>query len=313
MTMARGPQCLLVVICPGQIVEYMGSDWLQGPHVYALYASYGLTSLQINQLFVVGFGASMIFGTVVGSFADKLGRKFNCMVFAVTYGLCCITKVFSNFWILMVGRLMGGTATSILFSAFEAWLVCEHTKRGFDNSLLSVVFSHASVGNSVVAIVAGLVAQFVASQFGFVAPFMVSLAFLVLLWWIVFTTWTENYGDAKADFLNSFAKGISAIKHDSLILCLGLIQSLFEGSMYTFVLEWTPALTPVDELGTKDAKKTIPHGWIFACFMVSVTLGSFIFKYWSRISYPESFMRLVFAVSAMSLAVPVIFPKSART
>lgn len=51
---------------------FLGSDWLQGPHVYALYASYGMTSLQINQLFVAGFGASMIFGTVVGSFADKL-------------------------------------------------------------------------------------------------------------------------------------------------------------------------------------------------------------------------------------------------
>lgn len=31
---------------------------------------------------------------------------------------------------------------------------------------------------------------------------------------------------------------------DSKVFCLGLIQSLFEGSMYTFVLEWTPAMTP---------------------------------------------------------------------
>ena len=50
----------------------LGADWLQGPHVYALFSSYGMTSKQINQLFVVGFGSSMVFGTVVGSFADKL-------------------------------------------------------------------------------------------------------------------------------------------------------------------------------------------------------------------------------------------------
>lgn len=50
----------------------VGADWLQGPHVYALFSSYGMTSKQINQLFVVGFGSSMVFGTVVGSFADKL-------------------------------------------------------------------------------------------------------------------------------------------------------------------------------------------------------------------------------------------------
>ena len=30
---------------------------------------------------------------------------------------------------------------------------------------------------------------------------------------------------------------------DPKVFCLGMIQSLFEGSMYSFVLEWTPALT----------------------------------------------------------------------
>lgn len=55
-----------------EFLPYLGADWLQGPHVYALFSSYGMTSKQINQLFVVGFGSSMVFGTVVGSFADKM-------------------------------------------------------------------------------------------------------------------------------------------------------------------------------------------------------------------------------------------------
>ena len=44
--------------------------------------------------------------------------------------------------------------------------------------------------------------------------------------------------------------------------------------MYTFVLEWTPALTPSDpeQHGLSDeevaAKSNIPHGYIFAAFMV---------------------------------------------
>ena len=86
---------------------------------------------------------------------------------------------------------------------------------------------------------------------------------------------------------------------DRKVLCLGIIQSLFEGSMYTFVLEWTPALTPpepqypeverasdivvhrdltvqtvdtddVDEDGHRGA---IPHGFIFAAFMVDSLLS----------------------------------------
>ena len=35
---------------------------------------------------------------------------------------------FNDFWILMVGRLLGGIATSILYSAFESWLIYEHNK-----------------------------------------------------------------------------------------------------------------------------------------------------------------------------------------
>jgi MFS transporter, MFS domain-containing protein family, molybdate-anion transporter len=46
-------------------------DWLQGPHVYALYESYNMTKHQIELLFIAGFGSSLLFGTIVGSFADK--------------------------------------------------------------------------------------------------------------------------------------------------------------------------------------------------------------------------------------------------
>ena len=51
---------------------------------------------------------------------------------------------------------------------------------------------------------------------------------------------------------------------DPKIVLLGLVQAFFEGSMYTFVLKWTPALTPEDNL----KNPPIPHGVIFASFMV---------------------------------------------
>ncbi len=46
-------------------------DWLQGPHVYALYESYGIKKHEIEILFIAGFGSSMVFGTIVASLADK--------------------------------------------------------------------------------------------------------------------------------------------------------------------------------------------------------------------------------------------------
>ena len=53
------------------VVSYIAGDWLQGPYMYALYDSYGLSTHDIERLFVAGYGSSMVFGTVVGSIADK--------------------------------------------------------------------------------------------------------------------------------------------------------------------------------------------------------------------------------------------------
>jgi MFS transporter, MFS domain-containing protein family, molybdate-anion transporter len=39
-----------------------------------------------------------------------------------------MTKHSPQYRVLMIGRVLGGIATSLLFSAFESWLVAEHNK-----------------------------------------------------------------------------------------------------------------------------------------------------------------------------------------
>lgn len=286
----------------------MLGDWLQGPHVYALYESYNMSKHEIEILFITGFGSSLIFGTFIGSFADKYGRRFNCILYGVLYSVGCVTKHFNNFHILMFGRLLAGISTSILYSAFESWLIYEHKQRGFDEESLGNLFANAYFGNSVVAILAGVVAQFVANKFGYVAPFDTSLLVLICMTIFIIMNWSENFGDAHAELSQSFKTAYEAIKTDSKVLLLGLVQSLFEGSMYVFVLEWTPALT-VDNSDKNDASNPpIPHGFIFAGYMVAVMIGSNLFKLMVKYQSCEEFMRIVLGISACSLAVPVLFP-----
>lgn len=144
----------------------MAGDWLQGPYVYFLYSQYGFNKGEIGRLFIAGFGSSMLFGTIVGSLADKQGRKRACITYCITYILSCFTKHSPEYKVLMLGRILGGIATSLLFSAFESWLVAEHFKRGFDPQWLSLTFSKAIfLGNGLVAIVAGLFANTLADNF----------------------------------------------------------------------------------------------------------------------------------------------------
>lgn len=263
----------------------MFSDWLQGPYVYELYVSYGFNQQQIAELFVCGFGSSMIVGTFVGGLADKFGRKGMCIVYCICYIMACCTKLVPEYWTLMLGRFLSGICTSLLFSVFESWMVCEHGKRSFDPSLIGDTFSLATFGNGLVAVIAGLVANTAAAKYGFVAPFIVAILPLSVVAVIISYTWNENYGNQSLSMMSSLGKGFDLVRQDSRIAALGMAQSCFEGAMYTFVFMWTPALkTDQEKLAdTAGADSTIETtssylGLIFACFMVSVMVGSSIFK-----------------------------------
>ncbi|KAG6636474.1 molybdate-anion transporter-like isoform X3 [Carya illinoinensis] len=277
----------------------MAGDWLQGPYVYYLYSQYGFGKGDIGQLFIAGFGSSMLFGTIVGSLADKQGRKRACVTYCIAYILSCITKHSPEYKVLMLGRILGGIATSLLFSAFESWLVAEHNKRGFEQQWLSITFSKAIfLGNGLVAIVSGLFGNLLVDTLGFgpVSPFDAAACFLAIGMAIIMSSWSENYGDPSEnkDLLAQFKAAAVAIASDEKIALLGAIQSLFEGSMYTFVFLWTPALSPNEE--------EIPHGFIFATFMLASMLGSSIASRLLARSSPkvESYMQIVFFLIAPS-------------
>nr|GFA24382.1 molybdate-anion transporter-like [Tanacetum cinerariifolium] len=126
------------------------------------------------------------------------------------------------------------------------------------------------LGNGLVAILAGLFRNMLVGLLatGPVAPFDAASIFLAIGMASIISTWTENYGDPSdsKDLMTQFRGAAVAIASDEKIALLGAIQSLFEGSMYTFVFLWNPALSPNG--------KDIPHGFIFAIFMLSSMLGS---------------------------------------
>jgi len=266
----------------------VAADWLQGPFVYALYAEYGFSGRQIAELFVAGFGSSLIFGCFVGTFCDKFGRKRSCLIYCVMYILSCMTKHFKQYSVLMLGRITGGIATSMLFSCFECWMVSEHLQRNnFSGGLLSYMFGLMFTVMYCVAIASGLAGQAVADAFPFVpisegsviyvggkcGPFDLAIACLFVGMALIAAFFDENYGSDEGatgapspSLMDNIRSGVSLLSTDRRALLLGVVVSAFEGSMYAFVFNWTPALN----------SKQIPppHGVIFALFMMSCMCGA---------------------------------------
>lgn len=141
----------------------MLADWMQGTHMYTLYLSY---NVNISALFLTGFLSGAFFAPFLGSAVDKFGRKNSCIVYCVLEIIINTLEHSTDFGILLLGRVLGGISTNLLFSAFESWMTTEHRKRGFPEEWLSRTYSAASIGNGATAILAGVVSQVLEDQFG---------------------------------------------------------------------------------------------------------------------------------------------------
>lgn len=74
---------------------------------------------------------------------------------------------------------------------------------------------------------AGVVASVAARAAGFVAPFLVALAVLLLGALLVARFWSENYGDATLDVGAGFRGALEACR-DPRVWLLGSVTALFE-------------------------------------------------------------------------------------
>jgi len=269
------------------------SDWLQGAYVYALYTDYGYGKKEVGELFIAGYVASAVFGTFVASLADRFGRKRTVYIFCLTYGVSCASKHFPNFWVLLFGRALAGASTSILFTVFEAWMVCEHKANRFSPSLVSDTFAKAVLINGISAIAAGQVAGLIASKYGKVLPFDLAIFDLCVLALLVSLTWGENYGNKSESLPKGFKLAFHHILSSERLWTLGLIQSLYESSMFLFVFLWTPALQNV-------SSSEIPHGTIFSTFMVALMIGSTVSGALLTLFASELVLRTAFAMSVFA-------------
>lgn len=225
----------------------MLADWMQGTHMYTLYLSY---DVNISGLFLTGFLSGAIFAPFLGSIVDKFGRKRSCIVYCVLEIIINLMEHSTDFNILLVGRVLGGISTNLLFSAFESWMTTEHRHRGFPEEWLARTYSSMSIGNGAMAILAGIVAQVLEDYLGHIGPFQGAIALTVLAL-VMVLGWEENYGEeteggdhSNNTIYSQFIDGWSTTLSDSHVWRIGLTQACSEGAMYT-VSDSSPTLFPI--------------------------------------------------------------------
>jgi len=215
--------------------------------------------------------------------------------------------------------VLGGIATSALFSAFESWLVGESNKRGLSQTSLDAIFSNMYFSNGLVAIGMGMLAEFAAgirkmsqkgdfAVGGYLAPFDLSLTLCLLAALIIGRVWSENRpqvaNPAEGRYFEQIIYAFRVLLGDRLLMLLMMVSSLVEGSMYAFIFEWTPALT------TEDRKP--PLGIIFSCFMLAYMIGTSAFAIVMRGACqkggvePTTMLVAITGLAILALGVPFL-------
>ncbi|KAK8079017.1 hypothetical protein PG994_002824 [Apiospora phragmitis] len=292
----------------------MGSEWLQGPYLYALLKNEkNYSDRTVALLYMAAYISAAVSAPLTGYLADWIGRRSACLAYCAIHSLASLSVLSSVLGVILLGRVLAGVGTTRLWSVFESWMVAEYNARGLGRHgqgqrgesggsggsrllLLSAMYGIMTTYNCITAILAGLVAHCVVLALGskthlfILALILDSTAALIIL-----RTWTENRGESannrlqpkQSDDENAGpGESLGGRLLDSLksvrVWVLSLVSCCFEGTIFLFMYYWPGALQDAHDhsnnaSGASSSDHQLPFGVIFASFMAIMVLGALLF------------------------------------
>lgn len=238
-------------------------------------------------LYTATYCAAAFSAPWTGYLADKFGRRGACLAFCAIHSVSSLSVLFDRTEILVLGRILSGIGITLLWTAFESWMIGEYTRRELAKSSipLSHMFGIMTTWNCATAIATGLLAHGVVwvsdSKTG---PFLVSILLDALAAVLMLRSWNENHGVQVDPHANEY--GLKTKKswrqevmdsiRDSRVLALSLISCCFEGTIFLVMFYWPGALQQAHNR-SQASDDGIPYGVVFGNFMATMVLGALLF------------------------------------
>ncbi|KUI63813.1 Molybdate-anion transporter [Cytospora mali] len=282
----------------------MSSEWLSGPYLYALLRDdKALSESVVIGLYATAYTSAAVSATVTGFLADRYGRRRAGMAQCGIHSLACLTVIFGGncLPVLFVGRVLAGTALTMLWTVFESWMVTEWNVRGLgrddgDEGGLGKMFGLMTTANCMAAIVGGVLGHCMVSVMGSkLWPFWAGIVLEVIAVAVMWHTWNENYGvthESKSENEESVVEGSNGSRWfgDGRIWALTFVTCCFEGTTFLIIFLWPSILQKAHiaalEKRNPGSPNEIPYGVIFAALMAAMILGALLFNASSRRGVP---------------------------
>ncbi|TYG89233.1 hypothetical protein ES288_A12G083400v1 [Gossypium darwinii] len=262
---------------------------------------YGISKEDTVTFMLIGFGAALFVGSLLGLVSDLIGRKKTCLVFFILHLIVGILKMVApspSFW---VANLCLSLATSIFSFSFETWGVVEHdkvdSKLGHRQDILNETFwlmtffeSASLIGSQVIGnwMVGGNLEKGIGSP---------SIA-ATLLAILGITCMSRHYdGTTKIMTFKDYRMSFSVYNlGDRRIWLLACAQACLHFSIAVFWILWAPTLVA-------DGREVF-LGLIYPCLLGARMLGSTVFPWLINASLrTEDCLTCAFVVQALLLSI----------
>jgi len=226
----------------GYMTVILGEVLCVASFFYVL-TSLDLTLGQITKLFIVSATSSTLFG-VLSEIVDIGSRRDKCILSAILYAIATFS-LFSggHFEILMLGRVVYGGGNVLLHSAFDAYMVHEHTTQGFPDDWLLHTFGRLAHSMTIVAIIAGILGQASSALFG---PFgCVGLSCLLFIGIALFigVKWNKDVSSSRfmlSGFTYSLGQMARAMRSNTQVVLVVGLSTCAEAAILVFSFYWAP-------------------------------------------------------------------------
>lgn len=139
------------------------ADWIQGPFLLPMYASFGLSNSDVAALYSVDYLVGIVAGLLAGGLADAMGARKACILYGYLYALSCICNHFGNIFmpIVVLGCALDGLCNALLRTSFETWISIACSQRGYSSHWAVHAGAVANWFSTVMSLLAGVICHIV--------------------------------------------------------------------------------------------------------------------------------------------------------
>lgn len=231
---------------------------------------------QITRLYLVTVIATTL-ASIALEIVDVGTRKDKCVLSAVLYSVSMFAMFFGGHYeMLLMGRIVYGTAAALQQAAFESYAVHQHSSHGFPEDWLSHTFTLLTHILAFMAALSGVVGQ-IAASFGHNGCIAVCTALFACTAIYLTIMWEKDVNTPRfmlSGFMFNLNQASNALKTNKHLSLLLLLASLCEASITIFTFYWAPWLSGI----VSEEDTVLPYEIVFASFIGCSMFGNYLFQ-----------------------------------